>query len=96
MHFLTAKFGSRLISRKAQHHWPPYSPDLTCLGFSFWPQAQDEVVRRKPQTLDQLKNVVEDFAQNISEDQLRRMARHTRRQAELSCAEKGGYFEHLL
>ena len=96
MHFLTAKFGSRVISRKAQHHWPPYSPDLTCLDFSFWPQAQDEVVRRRPQTLGQLKTVVEDFAKNINEDQLRSMARHTRRRAELCCAEKGGFFEHLL
>ena len=94
--FLTAKFGDRLISRNAQHHWPPYSPDLTCLDFSFWPQAQDEVVRRQPQTLSQLKDVVEDFARNISEDQLRRMARHTRRRAELCCAERGGHFEHLL
>ena len=47
---------------KAQHQWPPYSPDLTCLEFSFWSQAQDEVVRRKPQTLSQLMDVVENFA----------------------------------
>lgn len=96
MQFLADKFGDRVISRKAEHHWPPYSPDLTCLDFSFWPLAQDEIFRQKPQTISQLKDVVEDFARNMDEDLLRRMARSTRRRAELCCAEQGGHFEHLL
>ena len=96
MDFLKSKFGDRLISRKAQHPWPPYSPDLSCLDFSFWPQAAQEVAEQKPETLAELKDIVEGFARRMAGDQLRRMARHTRRRAELCCAERGGHFEHLL
>lgn len=96
LRFLRSKFGDRLISRKTEHHWPPYSPDLSCLDFCFWTLAVEEVLRHKPQTLEQLKGIVEDFAKNIDADLLRRTARHTRRRAELCCAEGGGHFEHLL
>ena len=43
-----------------------------------------------------LKERVEKFARSLTEEQLRRMARHTRRRAELCVAADGGYFEHLL
>ena len=84
MRFLKAKFACRVISRNSEHHWPPYSPDLTCLDFSFWPQVQKEVVRHKPQTLSQLKSIMEDFARNISEGQLEGW--HATAGDELSCA----------
>lgn len=96
MTFLRSKFGERIISRRSAHHWPASSPDLSCLDFSFWSQTLDEVVEKEPQTLEELKRVVEEFAANIAEDVLRRMARHTRRRAELCVRERGGYFEHLL
>ena len=53
--FLESKFGDRIISRRSQHHWPPYSPDLNPLDFSFWSQAISHVVRCQPTTLEQLK-----------------------------------------
>lgn len=96
MEFLRSKFGDRIVSRGSAHHWPAYSPDLSCLDFSFWPQALDHVVETEPQTIKDLKKVVENFAASISEEQLRKMARHTRRRAELCVAAAGGYFEHLL
>ena len=34
--FLSSKFGDRVISRRTEHFWPPYSPDLNPLDFSFW------------------------------------------------------------
>ena len=96
MRFLKAKLGFRVISRKSENYWPLKGPSLTCLDFSFWPQAQEEVVRQMPQTLSQLKSIVEDFARSIREEQLRRTARHTRRRAELFRAERGDHVEHLL
>ena len=33
--FLASKFGARVISKRTEHHWPPYSPDLNPLDFSF-------------------------------------------------------------
>ena len=86
--FLKAKLGCCVISRNSEHHWPPCSPDITCLDFNSWPQAQEEVVRQKPQTLSQLKSIVEDFARSISEEQLRRMALYRRRRADLCWEER--------
>ena len=91
MEFLREKFGERLISRNSTHIWPPYSPDLSCLDFSFWAQAMAEVTRCKPSTLADLKRVVEEFA-----DLVRRMCRNTRKRAQICVQQKGGYFEHLL
>ena len=90
MDFLKSKFGDRLISRKAKHPWPPYSPDLSCLDFSFWSQAAQEFTEQKPETLAELKDIVEGFARRMAVYQLKRMARHTRCRAELCCSERGG------
>ena len=96
MDFLRSKFGDRIISRNSEHHWPPYSPDLSCLDFSVWSQVVDHVVRCEPATIAQLKTVVEDTQYSLTEDSLRKVARHTRRRAELCQSVQGGHFEHLL
>ena len=44
MDFLRSKFGDRIISRKSEHHWPPYSPDLSCLDFSIRSEVMAHVV----------------------------------------------------
>ena len=46
--FLASKIGDRVISRRTEHHWPPYSPDLNPLDFSFWSQAMAHAVRCEP------------------------------------------------
>jgi hypothetical protein len=96
LEFLRSKFGNRVISRNTQHHWPPYSPDLSPLDFSFWSQATMHVNKNHPQTIPELQQCVEDFASNIGEQQLRKMARHTRKRAAACIQADGGHFEHLL
>ena len=94
--FLQAKFGDRIISRNTPHHWPPYSPDLSPLDFSFWGQALAHVERIMPSTIQDLKNIVEDFAANLEPDKIRKMVRHTRKRAAACVAAQGGHFEHIL
>ena len=94
--FMKSKFGTRIISRKTEHHWPPYSPDLNPLDFSFWSQAMSHMVRCQPITLDQLKEVVEDFTTNFDPEEVLSMARHTRHRAQLCKDVVGGHFEHLV
>ena len=56
MDFLRSKFGGRSCSPGEPStigQWPPYSQDLPCLDFSFWPQASPEVAERIPETLDE-------------------------------------------
>ena len=95
MEYLESKFGDQLISRGRQHHRPACSPDLSPLDFSFWPQAMT-FVGKKLSDVQALKRTVEAFAASITEEQLKKMVRHTRRRAELCVAAAGGYFEHLL
>ena len=54
------------------------------------------VVRCKPSTLEQLKQVVEDFATHFDPEKARAMARHTRYRAQLCVNLAGGHFEHLV
>jgi hypothetical protein len=96
MEFLRSKFGDRIISRKSDHHWPPYSPDLSPLDFSFWSQAMAHVIRVEPRTIIDLKMCVEDFANNFDPEKQRSMARHTRYRAELYVSVGGSHFEHLV
>ena len=55
-----------------------------------------QVVRCQPSTLQELKDVVEDFASNIDPAKVRSMVRHARYRAELCVAEGGGHIEHLV
>lgn len=96
LRFLEEKFGERVISRNTAHHWPPYSPDLSPLDFSFWNQAMVHVRKSQPRTLEELKKQVETFASQVPEEQLRKMARHVRKRATLCVQEGGSHFEHLL
>ena len=96
LEFLRDKFGDNVISRNTAHHWPPYSPDLSPLDFSFWNQAMQHVRKQQPHTLQHLKRQVELFASEVAEQQLRSMARHVRKRAALCVQEKGSHFEHLL
>ena len=60
-------------NRKNDVIWSPYSPDLNPLDFSFWSQAMAHVVRCEPPTLQELKEVVEDFAINFNPEKARAM-----------------------
>lgn len=94
--FLKLKFGDRILSRKTDHHWPPNSPDLSPLDFSFWSQAMNHLNEVKPKTLAEMKITVENFASNLSDEAIRKMARHTRKRAVACVAAGGGHFEQII
>ena len=50
----------------------------------------------QPSTLDQLKQVVEDFATTFDPEKAKSMARHTKYRAQLCINQAGGHFEHLV
>ena len=66
--FLKEKFGDRIISRNTNHHWPPYSLDLSPLDFSIWNQVTVNMKKMQPGTLQDLTVIVEDIASTISEE----------------------------
>ena len=53
-------------------------------------------IRCEPLTLTELKTVVDDFAVNISEKDIRKRVRHAKNRAGLRRDQVGGYFEYLL
>ena len=81
MDFLRSKFGDTIVSRNSTHIWPPYSPDLSPLDFSFWSLAMSEVTWVKPDTLRELKGVVEDFVFNMEEKLVRKNCRNVKERA---------------
>ena len=94
--FLNAKFCGRVISRCGEHEWTPYSPDLNPLDFFFWGHAMAEVFCQKPSTIEELKQVVEDMAANLSGEIIRKVMENFRRRCEACVSANGGAFEYFL
>ena len=69
MEFLKSLFKDRIISRYSKivimPEWPANSPDLNPLDFTFWGQAMAKVWEKKPKTIQELKNVVENFFNSL-------------------------------
>ena len=94
--FLEQRFRGRVISRRGEHPWPPYSPDLSPLDYYFWGYANAEVFRRKPTTIEQLKAIVEEVAANLSGEVLRAVMSNFRKRCEICLQMEGGHFEYAL
>ena len=96
IHFLEEKFRGRVITRRGEHPWPPYSPDLNPLDFYFWGFAMAEVFRQKPATIAELKQIVEDLARELSGEIIRTVMANFRRRCEACLEADGGAFEYSL
>ena len=58
--YLDQAFPHHWTGRWGSIKWPPRSPDLTPMDFFFWGVLKDKVYARKPVTVQQLKNFIED------------------------------------
>jgi hypothetical protein len=68
--FLEDKFRGRVISRRTDVNWPAHSPDLNPLNYFLWGYAASLVIRRKPTTIPELMEVVEDVIATIPEEMI--------------------------
>ena len=94
--FLQEKFPGRVISNRLDYESPPYSADLSMLDFWFGGQAQQEVYKAKPKSIEELKNVVKRFAKGQKMETILRAANNFVKRAKLCVEQEGGHFEHLL
>ena len=72
LEFPQSKFVGRVISNKTDLPWPPNSPDLNPLDFFFWGHSMNHVYRTKPSTIENLKSIVNDFAESMDPDLVER------------------------
>ena len=54
-----------MISNKMKHIWPPKSPDMSPLDYWFWGACEQHIKKSKPLNIDELVDLVSDYARNI-------------------------------
>ena len=91
---MTDKFVERVISLKTEVVWPPNSPDCNPLDFFFWGYVMQHVYPTQPSTIDELKEIVEDFISSIDADMIRKACASARKRFQMLVVENGGRFEH--
>ena len=96
MQFLQEKFPSRVISRRSDQPWPAHSPDLSPLDYWFWGEMQSIVYSKDPQTIEELKQVVNEAASRITEEKIRKAVNNFYRRLQKCKENGGGHFEAEL
>ena len=96
LEWLQTKFGDRIISGRTQRPWPAKSPCLAPNDYWLWSVCLQEIRRVKPASLEELKEVVNDFCESLDPDEVRKAVRHIRRRAQACFEADGGHFEHNL
>ena len=94
--FLEQKFRGRVITRRGEFPWPPYSPDLNPLDYYFWGFVNAEVWCRKPETIEELRQIVEEVAAMITGEVIQSVMANFRKRCEVCKAMEGGHFEYAL
>ena len=96
LNFLEEKFRGRIISRRSEVSWPPYSPDFNPCDFFLWGWVESQVRRVKPASIDDLKAAVEDIIAAMPEEYVRAAAANVRKRCEARLLADGGHFEHFF
>lgn len=95
-HWLNDHFPNRWIGRgiDAPIHWPPRSPDLNPLDFTIWGQIKEKVYSTPVDTLEDLRNRIEQaFQQSLHQPRIMFSLQKRLR----ACVQvNGGHFEQLL
>ncbi|GFY02421.1 DUF4817 domain-containing protein [Trichonephila clavipes] len=95
---LDATCGERWIGRGGSVHWPPRSPDLSCLDYFFWGQMKSLVYETPVNSAEELVARISAAAGEIRNtlEMLSNVRRSMKRRCE-ACITCGGHqFEHLL
>ena len=107
LEFLLNKFNGRLISNKTDIAWrivpklnwidiawPSNNPDLNHLDFFFWGHSMTYVFHCKLSTIDELKQVVNDFATSMDAKMIKKVFASARKRFVKMHEACGGHLEH--
>lgn len=99
---LEEHFGRKIIALDTKKftgngiEWPAYSPDLNPCDFFLWGYLKDNVYKQSPQTISDLKSLIEIEISKISNTTFGRISNEVvNRLRNLICT-KGKHFEHLI
>ncbi|PSN58165.1 hypothetical protein C0J52_00997 [Blattella germanica] len=93
--FLDDNLQGHWIGRRGPIEFPPRSPDLTPMDFYLWGSVKDEVYRRKPRTLEQLRTEITAACAAISIETLTDVVAAIAHHSVMCLAANGQHFEHL-
>ncbi|GFW00350.1 transposase-like protein [Trichonephila clavipes] len=95
---LDATCGERWIGRGGPVHWPPQSPDLSCLDYFFWGQMKSFVYETPVNSAEELEERISAAAGEIrnTPEILSNVRRSMKRRCEACITCGGRHFEHLL
>ncbi|GFW55852.1 transposase-like protein [Trichonephila clavipes] len=95
---LDATCGERRIGRGGPVHWPPRSPDLSCLDYFFWGQMKSLVYETPVNSAEELVARISAAAGEIRKtpEMLSNVRRSMKRRCEACITCGGRQFEHLL
>lgn len=94
--YLDEAYPGRWIGRLGPILWPPRSPDLNPLDFFYWGCLKDRVYAKPIATQEELRQRVNQAAQEITAINLRPVKRNFLRRCRLCIRKNGRHFEHLL
>ncbi|GFW67271.1 DUF4817 domain-containing protein [Trichonephila clavipes] len=95
---LDATCGERWIGRGGPVHWPPRSPDLSCLDYFFWGQMKSLVYETPVNSAEELVARISEAAGEIrnTPEMLSNVRLSMKRRCKACITYVGRQFEHLL
>ena len=97
LEFLRRYFpGDRLISRRTDFPWPPYSPDLNPPDYFLWGYLKDRIYGNNPQTLAALKDNIRREIRRIPADMIGRVMGNFNVRVAAVLQRRGAWIEHII
>ena len=95
--FLIEKFQGRVISQGSPITWSAHSPDLNPLDLHFWGEAQQDMCREEPESIESLVQCVKRFAETYEASAIERGAENVLKRANMCLeANNRAHLQHLL
>ena len=94
--FLREVFRNRIVGKRAEHEWSPYSSDLNPFDFLLWGYLKDRMYGNLPQTLDELKVSVKPYINRITIQMNPNVVDNFCYYIAVCIKRKGAHFEHII
>ncbi|KAK7096852.1 hypothetical protein V1264_003899 [Littorina saxatilis] len=88
--------GDRLLSRRTDNPWPPYSPDLNPADYFLWGYLKERVYTGNPRTSEELKESIRREIRRIPAEMLTRVVDNFNVRLAAVIQQRGAWIEHII